>query len=493
MTRKRLWKDASGNIVAKRPALDEGAVRSTKQASTSLRGTSQHFPPSPPGSASSIEPASAGLLNATGVANEEAVAQEPYGTSLNTQIHDFDTDNLFWESSMPLAYNPTLSNELFDDIFLPDTASSFNMPYTTQNNYNWLFDMSLSFSSGQLQPQPQPQSHVPVVPVIGTNIATEQPFPSPATTQNSSTIDFDPKQSLPNTLDEHASLISVGSGISQQVQGRQDQPIVTSSPSSRSSRDASSVASSGRRRVAAVQPSCQELSGEDVSQPSQEFQLPPECPLSLLDARTRLPRLDELSRERLIDLVERCSPTLPDGSEIVFDNPLLSLSSLQCYLDLFFTRFNTSYPLIHLATFEPNEVEPILLLTILLLGATYADKSAHQLAVCIHDVLRPQIFANPGFSAKPDLWVLQSILLTECLGKSRAGQKQHDMSHLFHGMLINLIRRSDCQTAQPDMSVKNNDQDLDKLWKDWAGLEQKKRLAQICFVMVSAVSLATAV
>lgn len=491
MTRKRLWKDASGNIVAKRPALDEGAVRSTKQASTSLRGTSQHFPPSPPGSASSIEPASAGLLNATGVPNEEAVAQEPYGTSLNTQIHDFDTDNLFWESSMPLAYNPTLSNELFDDIFLPDTASSFNMPYTTQNNYNWLFDMSLSFSSGHLQPQPQP--HVPIAPVIGTNIATEQPFPSPATTQNSSTIDFDPKQSLPNTLDEHASLISVGSGISQQVQGRQDQPIITSSPSSRSSRDAISVASSGRRRAAAVQPSCQELSREDVSQPSQEFQLPPECPLSLLDARTRLPRLDELSRERLIDLVERCSPTLPDGSEIVFDNPLLSLSSLQGYLDLFFTRFNTSYPLIHLATFEPNEVEPILLLTILLLGATYADKSAHQLAVCIHDVLRPQIFANPGFSAKPDLWVLQSILLTECLGKSRAGQKQHDMSHLFHGMLINLIRRSDCQTTQPDMSVKNHDQDLDKLWKDWAGLEQKKRLAQICFVMVSAVSLATAV
>lgn len=221
-----------------------------------------------------------------------------------------------------------------------------------------------------------------------------------------------------------------------------------------------------------------------MSQPSEGLMTSLECPLSLLDPQTRLPGLDELSRERVMELVERASPKLPDGSTVVSDNPLLSLSSLQSYLDLFFTRFNTSYPLIHLATFEPNEVDPILLLTILLLGATYADKTAHQLAVCIHDVLRPQIFADPGFSAKPDIWVLQSILLTECLGKSRAGQKQHDMSHLFHGMLINLIRRSECQTAQPDTSV-GSDEDLDKCWRDWADLEQKKRLAQICFVMVS--------
>lgn len=70
--------------------------------------------------------------------------------------------------------------------------------------------------------------------------------------------------------------------------------------------------------------------------------------------------------------------------------------------------------------------------------------------------------------------MLQTILLVECFGKSRAGQKQHDMSHLFHGLLINLIRRSDCQTAKPETSAEVNG-DLEDEWKAWAEAEQKKR------------------
>jgi hypothetical protein len=101
--------------------------------------------------------------------------------------------------------------------------------------------------------------------------------------------------------------------------------------------------------------------------------------------------------------------------------------------------------------------------------------------VCIHDNLRPQIFANAGFSAKPDLWVLQTILLVECFGKSRAGQKQHDMSHLFHGLLINLIRRSDCQSIRPPTLTDATD-DLEDDWRTWCDAEQKKRLAFLCFM-----------
>jgi hypothetical protein len=133
----------------------------------------------------------------------------------------------------------------------------------------------------------------------------------------------------------------------------------------------------------------------------------------------------------------------------------------------------------------------------LLLGATYSEKGAHQLAVCIHDVMRPGIFAHAAFSAEPELWVLKTILLVECfgrsrsdhalscfvltamisIGKSRAGQRQHNMSHLFHGLLINLIRRSDCQTVQPvgPNEVDNSADDLEVAWLRWAEAEEKKR------------------
>ena len=104
--------------------------------------------------------------------------------------------------------------------------------------------------------------------------------------------------------------------------------------------------------------------------------------------------------------------------------------------------------------------------------------------MCIHDVLRPQIFANAGFSAKPDLWVLQTILLVECFGKSRAGQKQHDMSHLFHGLLINLIRRSDCQTIRPP-TLEDATDDLEDDWRTWVDAEQKKRYVQASIVKMA--------
>lgn len=70
--------------------------------------------------------------------------------------------------------------------------------------------------------------------------------------------------------------------------------------------------------------------------------------------------------------------------------------------------------------------------------------------------------------------MLQTILLVECFGKSRAGQKQHDMSHLFHGLLINLIRRSDCQSVRPELLIDSN-LELEDKWRGWVEAEQKKR------------------
>ncbi|KAI5365052.1 hypothetical protein Slin15195_G045900 [Septoria linicola] len=408
MTRKRLWKDVDGSIVAKRPSL--------------AKAGEPDLPLSPPGSNSETR---------TSVADQET---HDLGLDL--------TDELFWQSSMPPVYDSALDNQLFDDIFLPDTASSFNMPYTTQSNYNWLFDLSTP-------PAPIPlQYSQPMVPTATMVAPQADALPSPSTTsgsKNGHEVNLSTINSVTPRLEkDQGTRSSDDQGAERRSTQRRDLPTL---------RDTTSLA-----------------------------QALVEKPLGLLSPQVQLPRLDELSRERILGLLECLSPIMPDGSSMCFDDPLLSLASMQSYLDLYFTRFNTSYPLIHLATFEPNEAEPILLVAVLLLGATHADKSAHQLAVCIHDVLRPQIFSNPGFNAKPELWVLQTILLTECLGKSRAGQIQHDMSHLFHGMLINLIRRSDCQIARAD-TQESTREDLDKRWRTWAELEQRKRLAQICFVM----------
>jgi hypothetical protein len=223
-------------------------------------------------------------------------------------------------------------------------------------------------------------------------------------------------------------------------------------------------------------------------QPQQQQQQPyapepqrihiPERPFSTLQGTITVPEIDHETRNIILGVIDSSGPNLPNGHDTPLSQlPLLSLESLQEYLELFFTRFNTSYPLIHLPTFSPSKTEPLLLISILVLGATYSTKDAHQVAVCIHDVIRPLIFAHAGFSAKPQMWSLQTILLVECFGKSRAGLKQHEMSHLFHGLLINLIRRSECQSVKPQGPGVRARQDTneDTAWHQWAAQEERKR------------------
>lgn len=217
--------------------------------------------------------------------------------------------------------------------------------------------------------------------------------------------------------------------------------------------------------------------------PSDMDWMGPADPIRL--SKPLLPRITGKVRAGIFEIVAQAHPTTMDGTEIDHTSPLLSLAAFQNYCDLFFTRFNTSYPIIHQATFDPSKVETLLLTAVISLGATYSSRDTHRLAVAIHDVLRNLVFAHSDFSANPDLWVLQTLVLIDCFGKSRAGQKQRDMAQLFHCVLIKLIRRSDCTTirttpVKPDSVLEGVELDIE--WRRAMDAEQRKRLAIICFM-----------
>lgn len=150
----------------------------------------------------------------------------------------------------------------------------------------------------------------------------------------------------------------------------------------------------------------------------------------------RLPMISIEARDGLLQLISQARPTRMDQSEISLCDPLLSLAALQCYSDLFFIHFNSTYPMIHPGTFSSSAVHPLKLMSIILLGATYSDTKAHTLAICLHDMMRPLIHSHKEFGPRPTFWMLQTILLVECFGKSRAGERQHDVSNIYHGLQI---------------------------------------------------------
>ncbi|KAE8400760.1 major facilitator superfamily domain-containing protein [Aspergillus pseudonomiae] len=306
------------------------------------------------------------------------------------------------------------------DFLSMDTATDFNLPFAATCNYNWLFDVaSLDDAFHQFD--------------FPLGFDTE-PFPGALNPDYNPPVD---KYDGPSALLEVASMMNKG-----------QTPQSTLSP---------------------IMPDILEadwMSGTSFLGPS-----PP----------PHLPRLSENCRRGILSLVMQVSPVGIDGRPRTLDSPLLTLGALQSYCDLFFTRFNVTYPLVHQATFNPETIDPIFLAAVLFMGATYSTREAHQLAVGIHDKLRNQLLCHDEFSPQPEFWVLQTMLLIDCFGKMRAGPKQRERAQLFHCVLIKLIRRSNCCSIQ-DLPQLARSEDIDQAWRQAMDAEQRKRLAMLCFM-----------
>ncbi|GAD99297.1 conserved hypothetical protein [Paecilomyces variotii No. 5] len=382
---------------------------------------------------------------------------EPYVEPLPGQ---FDAADGSWQT------HSSGGDGIYDDFFNLDTATSFNMPFAATLNYNWLFDVSSlddAFSHSGIPLTSDMANFAEPVPdmwsqpylradgqLLETAISSDHNdaffdvMMSPGFQSNSATFQENPANNGGGDVHD--------SGV----------PVETEASRPMSTFEAS-VSEGGNRQI----PDLSDLDWMGSVESS--------------DPRSSLPRINEDTREEFLSLVSQSHPTTPEGTRIDISSPLLTLSALQEYCDLFFTRFNTSYPLIHQATFDLNGADGIFLAAIILLGATYSSREAHQLAVRIHDTLRNHLFAHVAFSAQPDLWMLQTMLLIDCFGKLRAGQKQRDMAQLFHCVLIKLIRRSDCPIIRTAGLTQRPD-DIETAWKNAMDAEQRKRLAMLCFM-----------
>lgn len=148
--------------------------------------------------------------------------------------------------------------------------------------------------------------------------------------------------------------------------------------------------------------------------------------------------IDDEKRDELLDFLAEIQPVCPNGSILNGKSLHLSLASIQSYLNLFLKHFNTSYPLLHVATLDIRDSEPIVLLCLLLLGATYKDKDSHQISVCLYDAIIPYILNNMLSSPILDLSILQAFMVLECYGMYRAGPYQRENALLLHGVLLNV-------------------------------------------------------
>lgn len=205
---------------------------------------------------------------------------------------------------------------------------------------------------------------------------------------------------------------------------------------------------------------------------------------------------DEIgSLQRAIDLVPANEPSyniepVAHHRLLVFlqsipelcNTPYFTIQALRLYLHLFFTRFNSVYPMIHQPTFSASSTDPSLLASVIMIGTFFSVPSAYELAVRIAQKMWSAMLNLDDFRpTRATLPMLQAMVLTEFFAKTMTTRPQHEMAHLFHSFMVTLARRNALFIGQHRTQAGQGA----SAWKTWAREEERKRVTFFLFVLDS--------
>lgn len=165
---------------------------------------------------------------------------------------------------------------------------------------------------------------------------------------------------------------------------------------------------------------------------------------------------------------------------------------LEQFLDLYWTCFHVQYPILHKPSFNTFTCHPILLLSMIMTGASYAKsepntifkaKNPREFADLIAEPLRLIIFSCEEFHPPSRVYIIQSLLLLECYERFASSRKLHERAFLHHGTTIQLLRRSPGLGGNPlkNKTEYNRVNHNSTIWEKWIEFESIKRSALFAF------------
>lgn len=149
--------------------------------------------------------------------------------------------------------------------------------------------------------------------------------------------------------------------------------------------------------------------------------------------------------------------------ELIFNDKILIEDRFSYYLSVYWLVFHPQFNILHKPSFKTSEAEPLLLLSMILVGCNYCtppDKPDHlsqprtkspeyKLALAIANPLRYAIFQHDGFKSPVRVWVLQGLNLLEWSEKNFLSRTMHERAHIHHGTTVQLMRRSPALGGNP--------------------------------------------
>ncbi|CUM65869.1 uncharacterized protein PRCAT00003519001 [Priceomyces carsonii] len=217
-------------------------------------------------------------------------------------------------------------------------------------------------------------------------------------------------------------------------------------------------------------------------------------PVSLLDQilsvspnfpnSNRRTTIDETVRKNMIKII----PSLGLNDDF-------SLLGIEKCLETYWLVFHPQYPILHRPSFSNFEAHPLLLLAMIMLGASLSScikddgnvmhANPEALAMEIAESLRWLIFAHPDCKPPAKVWVIQSLLLLETYEITNSSRALHERAYLHHGTKIQILRRSPILGGDP---LKEDAEDgsyalQSQVWKKWIEAESMKRATLMAFYL----------
>lgn len=177
-------------------------------------------------------------------------------------------------------------------------------------------------------------------------------------------------------------------------------------------------------------------------------------------------------------------------------NPDFGLFHVERCLDIYWLIFHPQYPILHRPSFISSEANPLLLLAMVMIGASMLGcitdnddlvfQSPSALARDIAKTLRWLIFSNHDCVPPAKTWVLQALLILEIYEITNGNRELHERAYLHHYTCIQILRRS---FILEDVGLKSNEghshaqATKSELWKKWIEAESIKRTILLTFYL----------
>lgn len=175
-------------------------------------------------------------------------------------------------------------------------------------------------------------------------------------------------------------------------------------------------------------------------------------------------RVDELVWDKVIAALPSVSSQ--SVASIFGNGDSISLPlRISFYLHAYWEFFHPRFPILHKPSFSTATAEPLLVLSMLMIGCMYgspalqtrAQKNTEEFQLCIliAKPLRFELFQHSEFKSPVRVWILQCLNLLEWCEKNFLPRAMHERAHLHHATTVQLLRRSPFLGGNPSAPPKS--------------------------------------